>query len=146
MSLKSMQVSPKDFNRSHLKFYIILVPVAIFMLLPVVYIFSQAFKPISELMMFPPRFLVQQPTTQNFTDLLRAASGTGVPMTRYLVNSIFVDAMLSDNTDDISKKIDDLDNKFSALDNIVKEGLGKNIVNIVIDIEIKRQSYVQNNC
>lgn len=32
-----------------------------------------------------------------------------------LVNSIFVDAMLSDNTDDISKKIDDLDEKLSAM-------------------------------
>lgn len=92
MSLKSMQVNPKSFDKSHLKFYIILAPMAIFMLLPVVYVFSQAFKPISELMMFPPRFLVQQPTTKNFTDLLRAASGTGVPITRYLVNSIFITA------------------------------------------------------
>lgn len=32
-----------------------------------------------------------------------------------LVNSIFVDAMLSDNTDDISKKIDDLDSKLNTL-------------------------------
>ena len=90
MSIQSMQVNPKSFDRTHLKFYVILVPMAIFMLLPVVYTFSQAFKPISELMMFPPRFLVQQPTTKNFTDLFRAASGTGVPMTRYLVNSIFI--------------------------------------------------------
>ena len=90
MSLKSMQVNPKSFDKAHIKFYVILIPMAIFMLLPVVYIFSQAFKPISELMMFPPRFFVQQPTSKNFTDLLRAASGTGVPMTRYLVNSVFI--------------------------------------------------------
>lgn len=90
MSLKGMQVNPKRFNKEQIKFYIILVPLAIFMLLPVVYIFSQAFKPLDELFLFPPRFLVQKPTLKNFTDLFRAASGTGVPMTRYLFNSIII--------------------------------------------------------
>jgi voltage-gated sodium channel len=33
-----------------------------------------------------------------------------------LVNSIFVDAMLSDNTEDIEKKIDGLDDRFNKLD------------------------------
>jgi len=60
------------------------------MLLPVVYIFSQALKPLDELFLFPPRFLVQKPTLKNFTDLFRAASGTGVPMTRYLFNSVII--------------------------------------------------------
>ncbi len=90
MSLKAMQVNPKSFHKSQLKFYAILIPMAIFMLLPVLYIFSQALKPLDELFLFPPRFLVQKPTLQNFTDLFRAASGTGVPMTRYLFNSILV--------------------------------------------------------
>ncbi len=90
MSLRSMEVSPKYFNKSQLKFYVILIPVAIFMLLPVVFIFSQALKPLDELFLFPPRFLVQKPTLKNFTDLFRAASGTGVPMTRYLFNSIVI--------------------------------------------------------
>jgi multiple sugar transport system permease protein len=90
MSLKSMQVNPKKFDKSHIKFYIILLPLAVFMMLPVVYIFSQALKPLDELFQFPPRFLVQKPTLKNFTDLFRAASSTGVPMTRYLFNSILV--------------------------------------------------------
>lgn len=90
MALKSMQVNPKRFHHSHLKFYYILVPLAIFMLLPVVYIFSQSLKPLDELFLFPPRFLVQKPTLQNFTDLFRAATNTGVPMTRYLFNSIII--------------------------------------------------------
>lgn len=34
-----------------------------------------------------------------------------------LVNSIFVDAMLSDNTEDIEKKIDELDTRFQSIDN-----------------------------
>ena len=90
MALKSMQVNPKRFDRTQLKFYYILVPVAIFMLLPVVYIFSQALKPLDELFLFPPTFLVRKPTLQNFTDLFRAATNTGVPMTRYLFNSIII--------------------------------------------------------
>lgn len=90
MSLKTMQVNPKNFHRSHIKFYIILIPMAIFMILPVVYIISQALKPLDELFQFPPRFLVQKPTLKNFTDLFRAASSTGVPMTRYLFNSVLI--------------------------------------------------------
>ncbi len=90
MSLKTMQVSPKKFDKSQIKFYVILIPMAFFMLLPVVYIFSQALKPLDELFLFPPRFLVQKPTLKNFTDLFRAASGTGVPMTRYLFNSVII--------------------------------------------------------
>jgi multiple sugar transport system permease protein len=90
MSLKTMQVNPKRFEKSQLKFYIILVPMAIFMILPVVYIISQSLKPLDELFQFPPRFLVQKPTLKNFTDLFRAASSTGVPMTRYLFNSIVI--------------------------------------------------------
>lgn len=90
MAIKAMNVNPKGFSSNQLKFYIILVPMAVFMLLPVVYIFSQAFKPLDELVMFPPRFLVQKPTFENFTRLFRAASGTGVPMARYLFNSIWI--------------------------------------------------------
>jgi voltage-gated sodium channel len=32
-----------------------------------------------------------------------------------MVNSIFVDAMVSDNNDDLEKKIDDLDKKITEL-------------------------------
>ncbi len=90
MAIRAMNVNPKGFDRTQIKFYVILVPMAIFMILPVVYIFSQSLKPIDELFMFPPRFFVQKPTLNNFTDLFRAASSTGVPMIRYLVNSIII--------------------------------------------------------
>ena len=90
MAIRAMNVNPKKFDRSQIKFYIILLPMAIFMIMPVVYVFSQAFKPIDELFMFPPRFFVQKPTFKNFTDLFRAASSTGVPMMRYLVNSVLI--------------------------------------------------------
>ncbi|ERJ11602.1 carbohydrate ABC transporter permease [Haloplasma contractile] len=90
MSLQGTKINPKNFHRSQLKWYLILIPLALVMLLPVVYIFSTAFKPLDELFMFPPRFLVQKPTLKNFQDLFRTSSTTGVPMTRYLFNSITV--------------------------------------------------------
>jgi multiple sugar transport system permease protein len=90
MSYQGTKINPDRFDKSQLKFYFILVPLAIAMLLPIVYIVNQAFKPLDELFMFPPRFFVQKPTLKNFEDLFRTASTTGVPMVRYLFNSIVI--------------------------------------------------------
>jgi multiple sugar transport system permease protein len=90
MGFQGTKINPKKFDRSQLKFYIILVPLAAFMLLPIVYMFSQAFKPLDELFMFPPRFFAINPTWKNFQDLMRTASTSGVPMSRYLFNSIII--------------------------------------------------------
>ena len=90
MAFQGTKINPKRFDKSQLKFYIVLVPMALFMVLPVIYIVNQAFKPLDELFMFPPRFFVIKPTLKNFTDLFRTASTTGVPMSRYLFNSIVV--------------------------------------------------------
>ena len=88
MAFQGTKINPKRFDKSQLKFYAVLVPMAIFMILPVIFIINQAFKPLDELFMFPPRFLVIRPTFQNFEGLWRTSSVTGVPMTRYLFNSI----------------------------------------------------------
>lgn len=63
---------------------------AAFMLLPIVFIFNHAFKPQNELFLFPPRFLVQNPTLRNFESLFLHASNATVPFTRYLFNSLIV--------------------------------------------------------
>ncbi len=84
------KINPSSFHKSQLKFYLFLVPLAFFMILPVVYIINHAFKPLDELFMFPPRFIVQKPTFNNFDMLWRAASTTGVPMSRYFFNSVVV--------------------------------------------------------
>jgi ABC-type glycerol-3-phosphate transport system permease component len=88
MAFQGTKINPKRFDKSQLKFYAFLIPMALFMVLPVVYIVNQAFKPLDELFMFPPRFFVLKPTLKNFIDLWRTSSTTGVPMTRYLFNSI----------------------------------------------------------
>lgn len=61
-----------------------------FMLLPIVYIINHAFKPLHELFLFPPTFIVQEPTTQNFVELLSLTQSTFVPVSRYIFNSVIV--------------------------------------------------------
>ncbi|WP_423188869.1 carbohydrate ABC transporter permease [Alkalibacterium sp. f15] len=89
-SFEGRQINPKNFHKSQLKFYAILIPLAVFMGLPIVYIFNHAFKPIDELFAFPPRFLVEKPTWQNFRTLFESSSLGATPMSRYLFNSIIV--------------------------------------------------------
>lgn len=70
--------------------YIIMVLVVCFTVLPLVYLISTAFKPLSELFVFPPQFFVRNPTLKNFSDLLLSMSSSAVPFTRYVFNSILV--------------------------------------------------------
>lgn len=88
--LQGSGINPKRFSRSQIKFYAILVPLSIFMILPVVYLVNQAFKPLGELYAFPPTIFVRNPTFKNFRDLLALSGSTGVPLSRYLTNSIVI--------------------------------------------------------
>ena len=87
------RMNPKHFHLSQWRFLIILIPVAIFFGLPIVYIFNHAFKPLVELFEWPPRFFVQNPTFDNFIDLFAVTSSTGIPMSRYLFNSLIITSL-----------------------------------------------------
>lgn len=88
--LSGSTINPKKFSKSQIKFYIILLPIAAFMILPLIYTFCHSLKPLDELFAFPPKFLVQNPTLDNFKRLFKAGSTTFIPMSRYLFNSIVV--------------------------------------------------------
>lgn len=90
MSYSGTKINPDRFDKSQLKFYLILVPIAVIMLLPLLYILNHAFKPLDELFAFPPRIFVEKPTFANFKNLFETGSTTVVPMSRYLLNSIIV--------------------------------------------------------
>ncbi len=62
----------------------------LFMALPLIYVVSNAFKPYSELFRFPPRFLVQHPTLENFKQMGEAIGSSWVPFSRYLFNTVFI--------------------------------------------------------
>ncbi|MFW5838720.1 MAG: carbohydrate ABC transporter permease [Bacillota bacterium] len=84
------KINPKSFHRSQIKFYLVLIPMAIFVGLPIMFIISHAFKPTNELYAWPPRFFVRRPTFDNFRNLVNLASNSGIPFSRYLFNSILV--------------------------------------------------------
>ncbi len=71
----------------------LLVILGIFMVLPMVYVISQSLKPLDELWMFPPRFLVENPTLKNFKDLFVLMNTSWVPFSRYIFNTVFVSVL-----------------------------------------------------
>ena len=60
------------------------------MLLPMIYVISQSLKPLDELWMFPPRFLVSSPTLKNYSDLFKLMDTSWVPFSRYVFNTVFI--------------------------------------------------------
>lgn len=90
-----LKYNPAHYSKSQIPFFIVLIPVAIFMALPIVYLFVTSIKPLDELLAFPPRFFVQKPTFENFSDLIKRSSSTGLPIYRYILNSIFVTAIVT---------------------------------------------------
>jgi len=67
----------------------VLFILGVFMFLPMYYVVIQSLKPLDELWMFPPRFYVAHPTFRNFKDLFSLMSGSLVPFSRYIFNTVF---------------------------------------------------------
>ena len=67
-----------------------LVLVAAFMVLPLVYLVVQAFKPLNEIFLYPPRFFVTNPTLDNFRMVGQLTQTMWVPLSRYIFNSVFI--------------------------------------------------------
>ncbi|UVI29529.1 carbohydrate ABC transporter permease [Paenibacillus spongiae] len=66
---------------------------AIMSVIPIIYIFNTAFKPLSELFLYPPRFFVNNPSFHNFYDLFFALKLSVLPFSRYVFNSVVVTAI-----------------------------------------------------
>jgi ABC-type glycerol-3-phosphate transport system permease component len=69
---------------------LVLAAFGYFMALPLVFVISNAFKPLDEILAFPPKFLVHRPTLSNFSDLFNLLSGSWVPFSRYVFNTFFI--------------------------------------------------------
>lgn len=87
---QGININPARFHKSQIKFFLVLIPMALFIALPILFIISHAFKPQNELFAYPPRFFVRVPTLQNFRDLVSIANESGIPFSRYLFNSTIV--------------------------------------------------------
>ena len=57
---------------------------------PLVFAINNAFKPLNEIFLFPPRLWVQQPTLNNFEDLFIIMSRSWVTFSRYIFNTVFI--------------------------------------------------------
>lgn len=91
-SFHGNKINPSRYSLGQIKFFAFLIPLGLVMLLPIVFMFSQALKPIDELFLFPPTFLVRKPTLENLVRLLSLKDMTVIPVTKYLFNSIVVSA------------------------------------------------------
>ena len=61
----------------------------LFMFIPMYYVVIQSLKPLDELWMFPPRFIVMNPSFKNYGDLFSLMDTSIVPFTRYIFNTVF---------------------------------------------------------
>ncbi len=90
MAYKGHRINPTRFEKSQIKIIVILLPLVIFMALPIIFIINHAFKPMEELFAFPPTFFVRNPTLENFESLIKASRTSGIPLSRYVFNSLIV--------------------------------------------------------
>ena len=72
--------------------FILLLIAAVFTALPMVLTVGNAFKPMDELWIFPPKLLPVSPTLKNFRDMMVVMNTSWVPFTRYLFNTVFITA------------------------------------------------------
>ncbi len=97
IDVKKLKVSKKVFNPGPARSrtgnvinFLFLCLVGFFMVFPLIFIVSNAFKPMDELFMFPQKMLVRNPTLSNFTSISILMSSSWVPFSRYIFNTLFV--------------------------------------------------------
>lgn len=69
---------------------ILLGAFALFSAYPLIYAINNAFKPMSEIFLFPPKLFVQNPTLDNFFDLSTIIGNSWVPFSRYMFNTLLI--------------------------------------------------------
>lgn len=69
---------------------VILGVFGLFSLYPLIYIVVSAFKPLSEVFIFPPKLTVENPTLNNFFDLGSIIEEFDIPFSRYAFNTLFL--------------------------------------------------------
>ncbi len=83
----------KRINRSKagdITLFIVLLIFGAFSAFPLIMTASNAFKPLDELFLFPPRLFPRNITFDNFRDLSELMSNSWIPFTRYFFNTILI--------------------------------------------------------
>lgn len=74
---------------SNVMYFVFLTAMGLFSILPFFYSIITSFKPLDELLVFPPKFWVERPTLSNYALLPSLINKLEVPLSRYLFNSLF---------------------------------------------------------
>lgn len=88
----------KRFTRSragNFFYFLFLILAGLFTILPLVYSIITSFKPLDEIMAFPPKFYVVRPTFKNYTILPELFSNLKVPFVRYIFNTLFISVVIT---------------------------------------------------
>ena len=94
MANSGITFNPDRFKMNQWRFHAFLITLTFFMGLPLIFVFNHAFKPYSELFAYPPKFLVRKPTFENFIRLLTFSRESGIPISRYIFNSVITTAVV----------------------------------------------------
>lgn len=90
MSFQNTKINPKRFHPSQIKFYLFLLPLAVVMSIPVLFVLLSAFKPMEELFKFPPTIFPRNWTLENFAKMFDTMSSSSVPASRYIFNTLLI--------------------------------------------------------
>ena len=92
MAYRGHKINPKKFERGQIKIILLVLPLVILTGLPIVFIIFHAFKPMEELFAFPPKFITVHPTLDNFRKLFKTSRTAGIPLSKYVFNSLLITA------------------------------------------------------
>ena len=92
--LRFCGINPPRFDRSQIKIWVYLLPIAVLMALPIMFIVGTAFKPLDELFAYPPRLFPRDFTLANFSGLFAFSDTNSVPFSRYMFNSLISSAII----------------------------------------------------
>ncbi len=90
MAYKGHKINPNKFEVGQIKILLAVLPLVILTGLPIVFIVFHAFKPMQELFAFPPKFITTHPTLDNFRNLFKASRSAGIPLSKYVFNSLLI--------------------------------------------------------
>ena len=76
-------------------YFLFLLLAGLFTIIPMIYSVITSFKPLDELMIFPPRFFVVRPTFANYTALPVLLANLRTPLSRYVFNSLFISVAIT---------------------------------------------------
>lgn len=83
----------KQLNRSvagNTVLFVIMAFCAVFMALPLVMIVNNSLKPLDEILRYPPKILVENPSLDNFSDLFVLMKTSWVPFSRFILNTFII--------------------------------------------------------